>query len=390
MKSRIYEGRGVSSQKNEVHQAIAHLDQGLFPGAFCKILPDHLTGDPEACLLLHADGAGTKSSLAYLYWRETGDLSVFKGIAQDSLVMNLDDLGCVGAVTGFVLSNTLGRNAFRIPGLVVKTIIEGYEEQIELLAQEGVIIHSCGGETADLGDLVRTLVADSTLAVRMKRSEVIDLSKLTPGLAIVGFASYGQARWETAYNSGIGSNGLTAARHDSLSGIYKTKYPESFSPEMPLELAYAGKHLLTEPLAGTPLDWGKALLSPTRTYLPLIKQALQEFRSSIKGMVHCSGGGQTKCLKFGRNLAYHKTNLLPVPPLFQAIRHDQNLTWKEMFPVFNMGHRLEMYVEPTQAVALVELGQACGIAAQVIGQIQASPQGNQVVVTHEGESYSYP
>jgi len=383
--NKIYEGRGVSSTKQEIHDAIEGVDQGLFPGAFCKILPDHLTGDPASCLLMHADGAGTKSSLAYIYWKETGDLNVFKGIAQDSLVMNLDDLACVGAVDNLVLSNTIGRNKFNIPGEVVKAVIDGYEEVIAALQQEGITIHSCGGETADVGDLVRTLIVDSTMSACLKRDQVIDLGKLTAGKVIIGFASYGQAKWEKEYNAGMGSNGLTAARHDGFSKTYAEKYPESYSPEIPTELVYCGKRKLDEPLEGTPLTWGQAVLSPTRTYSPLIKQMLERFQPQIHGLIHCSGGGQTKCLKFGRNIHYIKDNLLPIPPLFAGIQKDHDLSLKEMFPVFNMGHRLEAFVEPQVAEQIIQLSKDCGIEAQVIGRLEESPSGNQLTIEHQGE-----
>ncbi len=385
--NQIYEGRGVSSSKSEIHQAIQGVDPGLFPGAFCKILPDHLTQDKDSCLLMHADGAGTKSSLAYLYWKETGDLSVFKGIAQDSLVMNLDDLACVGAVTGFVLSNTIGRNKFHIPGEVVQAIIWGYEELLTELADFGVIIHSCGGETADVGDLVRTLIVDSTLMVKLPKKQVIDLGAMRPQGVIVGFASYGQAKWEKTYNSGIGGNGLTAARHDSLTHEYAGQYPESFAPEIPPDLVYCGKRNLTEPLAGTPLNWGQAILSPTRTYTPLIKAILEEFRPAVQGFVHCSGGGQTKCLKFGQNIHYVKNALLPIPPLFTAIRKDRALHLQEMFPVFNMGHRLEAFIEESAADGVIALARSMGIEAQVIGHLEPNATGNQVTIQHQGEQW---
>ncbi|MDX2469873.1 MAG: AIR synthase-related protein [SAR324 cluster bacterium] len=388
--SKIYEARGVSSSKSEIHDAISDLDQGLFPGAFCKVLPDHITGDSDYCTLLHADGAGTKSSLAYIYWKETGDINIFKGIAQDSLIMNVDDMACVGAVDNLLLSNTIGRNKFHIPGAVIKAVIDGYEEVIAALAIEGVNIKSCGGETADLGDLVRTMVVDSTMMVRMKREDIIDLNNVSPGDSIIAFASYGQARWETGYNSGIGSNGLTAARHDVFSKEYATKYPESYSPEVPEELVYSGKHKLDDPLEGTPLNWGQAVLSPTRTYAPLIKNIIEALGKEIHGMVHCSGGGQTKCQKFGVGVHYIKDDLLPIPPIFRGIQKDQNLTLRDMMPVFNMGHRLELFCNPKHADQILALAKDAQIEAKVIGRVEKSTTDkNQLTIKHDGETLTF-
>jgi len=388
--SDIYLSRGVSSSKNEIHEAIRGIDQGLFPGAFCKILPDNLTGDAEYCMLMHADGAGTKSSLATLYWKETGDLSVFKGIAVDSLVMNLDDMACVGAVKGLLLSNTIGRNKFHIPGEVIKSIIEGYEETIEFLKKHDIGIESCGGETADVGDLVRTVIVDSTMMVRMKRSDVIDLDNIKPGDKIIGFASYGQAVWEEVYNSGIGSNGLTAGRHDCLSKIYKEKYPESFAPEIADEWVYCGEGKLLDPLEGTPLNLGQALLSPTRTYAPMIKKFLDVMPGEIHGLVHCSGGGQTKCAKFGRKIHYIKDNLFEIPPIFAYIRRTRGYSLKDMFPVYNMGHRLEAFVTEDKVQAILDIARECGIEAQVIGHCEASSsERNELTISHDGETIRY-
>ncbi len=388
--SNIYLSRGVSSSKKEIHQAIKNVDPGIFPGAFCKILPDTLTGASDYCVLMHADGAGTKSSLAYLYWKETGDLSVFKGIAIDSLVMNLDDLVCVGAIDRFLLSNTIGRNKFRIPGEVIQTIIEGFNEVVESLGEHGIQIDFCGGETADVGDLVRTIVVDSTIATRMKKSRVIDLNRVQEGDAIIGFASFGQTKWETTYNSGIGSNGLTAARHDCLSNEYARKYPESFSPDIPPTLVYCGKGKLDNPLEGTPLTLGQAILSPTRTYSPLIKKILQACFEHIHGMVHCTGGGQTKCLNFGQSIHYVKNNLFPEPPLFSYIRSSNKFSLKEMYPVYNMGHRLEIFASERAVPGILALARECDIEAQVIGHCRKSESSsNQLTIEHNGETIQY-
>lgn len=388
--SDIYIARGVSSSKTEIHQAIENLDQGLYPGAFCKILPDTLTSDEKYCLIMHADGAGTKSSLAYIYWKETGDLGVFKDIAMDSLAMNLDDLACVGAVDRFLLSNTIGRNKFLIPGEVIKSIIDGYNEAIAALGEFGINIDFCGGETADVGDLVKTVIVDSTVTTRMKRSDVIDLDNVRPGDCIIGFASFGQSAWESKHNSGIGSNGLTAARHDSLNNEYAKKYPESFSPEMPAELAYCGKGDLRQPLEGTALNLGQALLSPTRSYTPLIKKILKALPGKIHGMVHCSGGGQTKCLKFGKSIHYVKDNLFPIPAIFNFLMMNQNIGLKEMYPVFNMGHRLELFVEESYAQEILDIAKECKIDAQIIGRCEKnSTAANRLTIRGEGQELTY-
>lgn len=369
-----YNQRGVSSAKEEVHQAIRKLDKGLFPKAFCKIVEDHLCGDPEYCTVMHADGAGTKSSLAYLYWKETGDLSVWKGIAQDAIIMNVDDLLCVGATDNILLSSTIGRNKHLIPGEVISAIINGTEEVLEMLRNHGLNIRSTGGETADVGDLVRTIIVDSTVTARMKRSEVIDNSRIQPGDVIVGLASYGQASYETQYNSGMGSNGLTSARHDLLHKEYAGKYPESFDPAVPESLVYTGKYRVTDVLPDFPLDVGKMILSPTRTYAPVMIQVFKELRPHIHGMVHCSGGGQTKVLHFIENLHVIKDNLFEVPPLFRLIQQETQTPWQEMYKVFNMGHRLEVYLEEKHARLVIDIAAGFGIEAKVIGCTETSPE----------------
>ena len=388
--SNIYLSRGVSSSKNEIHEAIKDIDPGVFPGAFCKVLPDTLTGDPEYCLLMHADGAGTKSSLAYLYWKETGDISAFKGIAIDSLVMNLDDLACVGAVDHFLLSNTIGRNKFFIPGEVIQTIISGFAEIIQNLAEQDIQIEMCGGETADVGDVVRTLIVDSTITTRLKRKQVVNLNNITSGDVIIGFASFGQSKWENQYNSGIGSNGLTAARHDCFSEIYAAKYPESFSPEIPSDMAYCGTGKIEDPLAGTPLTLGQAVLSPTRMYTPLIRKILQYNPIDVHGLVHCTGGGQTKCLKFGHSIHYIKDNLFPIPPLFSYIIENKGYGLKEMYPVFNMGHRLELYTRESAVDDILTIARECEIDARIIGHCeQSTSAGNQLTIQHNQEKFTY-
>lgn len=389
MESDIYMKRGVSSSKSDVHKAISNIDKGLYPGAFAKVLPDLITGSEEHALLMHADGAGTKSSLAYVYWKETGDASIFRGIAMDSLVMNLDDLACVGAVDQFILSNTIGRNRSYIPGEIIQEIVEGYEEAADMLRKYGVEIHSSGGETADLGDLVRTLVVDSTLTARIRRKDIVDLDQVKPGNVIVGFASYGQAAWENEYNSGIGSNGLTAARHDVFNHEYAEKYPESYNPDIEKELVYCGPGKIQDPLEGTPLTLGKAVLSPTRTYTPLVKTALEKFRKGIKGILHCSGGGQTKCLKFGKNIHYIKDNLFDVPPLFAHIQSVTGQPWKNLFPVYNMGHRLEMYVEPEIAQELIQLSESYQIDAKIVGRCEAAEEKNKVSIQWDNNTFEY-
>lgn len=364
--------RGVSSQKEDVHKAISKVDKGLYPKAFCKIIPDLLGNDPDYCNIVHADGAGTKSSLAYLYWRETGDMSVWKGIAQDAIVMNTDDLICVGITGPFLLSSTIGRNKNLIPGEVIAAIIEGTESFCQEMREHGVDIHTTGGETADVGDLVRTIIVDSTLTARARRSNIISNHTIAPGQVIVGFASYGQATWETAYNGGMGSNGLTSARHDVFSSIYRDKYPESFDTALPNDVVYCGSKLLTDEVAGSPLDAGKLVLSPTRTYAPLVKTLLEELRPAIKGMVHCSGGGQTKVLHFTDNLHVVKNNLLPIPPLFQLIQQESQTPWAEMFRVFNMGHRLEIYTDEKSAETMIAIAKSYHIDSQIIGYTEAA------------------
>lgn len=388
--SDIYLSRGVSAGKEEVHDAIKEMDPGIFPDAFCRILPDSLTGNPDYCLLMHADGAGTKSSLAYLFWKETGDLSVFKGIAVDSLVMNLDDLACIGADDRFIMSNTIGRNRFFIPGAAIQTIIEGFSEICQTLAKYGIIVDLCGGETADVGDIVRTLVVDSTITTRMKRREVIDLKNVQPGDCIIGFAGFGQAEWEEQYNSGIGSNGLTAARHDCLSSIYAERYPETFSPEIPKDLIYCGTGKIEDPLQGTSMTLGQALLSPTRTYAPLIRKIRRDTAAPIHGIVHCTGGGQTKCLKFGHGIHYVKDNLFPIPPIFTYIIHTKNYSLQEMFPVYNMGHRLELYTIESAADRILDVAKDCGIEARVIGHCEKNEfGGNRLTIRYNKEQYTY-
>ena len=390
MESDLYAKRGVSSSKSEVHHAIENMDPGIFPGAFCKILPNVFSQDSESCLLMHADGAGTKAALAYIYWKETGDLNVFKDLAMDSLVMNLDDLACVGAVDQLVLSNTIGRNKIRIPGEIVKTLIQGYEESISLLASLGITIQMAGGETADVGDLVRTLIIDSTLVSRMKRSKVIDFSKVVPDDVIVGFSSFGRSRWESKYNSGIGSNGLTSARHDLFHTDYSEKYPESYAPEIQKGFVYCGPFKITDPLEGTPLNMGQAVLSPTRTYAPLIKEVLSQFGDQIHGLVHCSGGGQTKCVNFGRQIHYIKDNLLDPPPLFRVIQKVSGRKWKDLIPIYNLGSRLEMYVPENIMYKIIQIAKAMSIDAQRIGYCKkGSNNSNQLSIFFQGEEIQY-
>lgn len=371
--SKRYALRGVSASKEEVHNAIKNIDKGLFPQAFCKIVPDYLTGDDSYCLVMHADGAGTKSSLAYMYWRETGDVSVWKGIAQDALIMNIDDLLCVGATDNIMLSSTIGRNKNLIPGEVISAIINGTEELIAELKTFGVTIHSTGGETADVGDLVRTIIVDSTVTARMKRSEVIDNANIQAGDVIVGLASFGQANYEKQYNGGMGSNGLTSARHDVFEHSLAQKYPESFDAEVPLDLVYSGKMKLTDVVAGSPIDAGKLVLSPTRTYAPIVKEILSRYTAKdIHGMVHCSGGAQTKILHFIENLHVIKDNLFEVPPLFKLIREQSQTDWKEMYQVFNCGHRMELYVPENIASNIIEISKSFGVDAQIVGRVEAA------------------
>jgi phosphoribosylformylglycinamidine cyclo-ligase len=371
--SKRYAQRGVSASKEDVHNAIKNIDKGLFPKAFCKIVPDYLTNNHQYCLIMHADGAGTKSSLAYMYWKETGDLSVWKGIAQDALIMNIDDLLCVGATDNIMLSSTIGRNKNLIPGEVISAIINGTEELIEDLRKFGVTIHSTGGETADVGDLVRTIIVDSTVTARMKRSDVIDNANITDGDVIVGLESFGQASYETEYNGGMGSNGLTSARHDVFSKYLAKKYPESFDAAVPEELVYSGNTKLTDAVQDAPLDAGKLILSPTRTYAPIIKAILNKYnQDSLHGMVHCSGGAQTKILHFVENLHIIKDNMFVIPPLFQLIQEQSKTDWKEMYQVFNCGHRMELYVRPEIADDIISISKTFNVDAKIIGRVEAS------------------
>lgn len=366
-----YMMRGVSAMKEDVHNAIKHIDKGLFPQAFCKIIPDILGGDPDYCNIMHADGAGTKSSLAYMYWKETGDLSVWKGIAQDALVMNTDDLLCVGAVDNILVSSTIGRNKMLIPGEVISAIINGTDELLAQLRDMGIGIYATGGETADVGDLVRTIIVDSTVTCRMKRKDVIDNARIQPGDVIVGLSSCGQATYETEYNGGMGSNGLTSARHDVFAKYLAEKYPESYDKAVPEELVYSGNYRLTDDVEGSPLNAGKLVLSPTRTYAPVIKALLDEMRPEIHGMVHCTGGAQTKVLHFvSDNCKVIKDNMFPVPPLFKAIAEQSGTDWAEMYKVFNMGHRMEIYVRPELADKVIALSQSFHIDAQIVGRIE--------------------
>lgn len=371
--SQRYAMRGVSASKEDVHNAIKNIDKGLFPQAFCKIVPDYLTNDEKYCLIMHADGAGTKSSLAYMYWKETGDISVWKGIAQDALIMNIDDLLCVGATDNILLSSTIGRNKNLIPAEVISAIINGTEELIAELKTFGVTINSTGGETADVGDLVRTIIVDSTVTARMKRSDVIDNANIKPGDVIVGLASFGQAKYEKSYNGGMGSNGLTSARHDVFDNYLAQKYPESFDSAVPEELIYSGKVKLTDSVENAPIDAGKLVLSPTRTYAPIIKSILDKYTSNeIHGMVHCSGGAQTKVLHFVDSVHVIKDNLFPVPPLFQLIQEQSKTDWKEMYQVFNCGHRMELYVSEETANDIIAISESYGVAAQIVGRVEAS------------------
>ncbi|SFE80494.1 AIR synthase related protein [Thermoflexibacter ruber] len=380
-----YTQRGVSASKEEVHNAIKNLDKGLFPKAFCKIVPDLLTGDSEYCCIMHADGAGTKSSLAYLYWKETGDMSVWKGIAQDAIVMNLDDLLCVGVMDNILLSSIINRNKNLIPGEVISAIINGTEEVLEMLRSYGIGIYSTGGETADVGDLVRTVTVDSTVTARLKRSEVISNDKIQAGDVIVGLASYGRASYEAEYNGGMGSNGLTSARHDVFSKVLAQKYPESFDPAVPAHLVYSGKRNLTEKYKNLPIDIGKLVLSPTRTYAPVMKQIFESHRPHIHGLVHCSGGGQTKVLHFVENLHIVKDNLFPCPPLFELIQSESGTDWKEMYKVFNMGHRMEIYIPEKYALEIIQIAESFQIEAQVIGWVEKSTHKKLTIKSESGE-----
>ena len=388
MNSDRYNLRGVSSKKEDVHAAIKKIDKGLYPKAFCKIIPDYLTGDPEQCLIMHADGAGTKSSLAYAYWRETGDMSVWKGIAQDAVVMNTDDLMCVGATDNILLSSTIGRNKRLIPGEVISAIINGTEEFLQTMRDLGVGIYSTGGETADVGDLVRTVIVDSTVTTRMARKDVVTTDRIEAGDVIVGFASYGQATYESEYNGGMGSNGLTSARHDMFAHELATKYPETFDAGVPDDLVYTGRYGLTDRVEGSPLDMGKLVLSPTRTYLPVVNDILKEYRSTIHGMIHCSGGGQTKIMHFINQFKIVKDNLFETPILYRLIQEQSGTPWSEMYRVFNMGHRLEVYCPANIATDLISIGRKYGIDAQIIGRVEASEKP-QVEITANGGTYTY-
>lgn len=379
-----YNQRGVSASKEDVHQAIQNLDKGLFPKAFCKIVPDTLAGDKEYCMLMHADGAGTKSSLAYIYWKETGDVSVWKGIAQDAIIMNIDDLLCVGATGPILISSTLGRNKNLIPGEVIATLIRGTEEVLSMLRKYGMEIYSTGGETADVGDLVRTIIVDSTVTARMKRADVIDNANIQAGDVIVGLASYGKATYESEYNGGMGSNGLTSARHDVFDHTYALKYPESYDKAVPDNLVYSGKYKVTDELPGVDVNIGKLVLSPTRTYAPVMMDVLKSLRSQIHGVVHCSGGAQTKVLHFIDQLHVIKDNLFPIPPLFNLIHECSGTDWKEMYKVFNMGHRMEFYVPHRVANQLIEISKSFGIDAQIIGRVEASSHKKVTLITPHG------
>ncbi|MGV8992938.1 MAG: AIR synthase related protein [Flavobacterium sp.] len=388
--SKRYAQRGVSASKEDVHQAIKNIDKGLFPSAFCKIIPDYLTNDPEYCLIMHADGAGTKSSLAYMYWKETSDISVWKGIAQDALIMNIDDLLCVGATDNILLSSTIGRNKNLIPGEVISAIINGTEELIEDLKGFGVTIHSTGGETADVGDVVRTIIVDSTVTARMKRIDVIDNANIKAGDVIVGLASFGQANYEKSYNGGMGSNGLTSARHDVFSKYLATKYPESYDAAVPEELVYSGGLKLTDSVENSPIDAGKLVLSPTRTYAPVIKKILSKYDAKdIHGLVHCSGGAQTKILHFiGDDLHIIKDNMFEVPPLFKTIQEQSKTDWKEMYQVFNCGHRMEIYVPQDVAADIIAISESFGIDAQIVGRVEAS-ESKKLTISSQYGTFEY-
>ena len=384
MNDQRYNLRGVSASKEDVHNAIKNIDKGIFPKAFCKIIPDILGGDPEYCNIMHADGAGTKSSLAYMYWKETGDLGVWRGIAQDALIMNIDDLLCVGATDNILVSSTIGRNKLLVPGEVISAIINGTEELLAELRDLGVNAYSTGGETADVGDLVRTIIVDSTVTCRMKRKDVIPNGNIRPGDVIVGLSSYGQASYEKSYNGGMGSNGLTSARHDVFGKYLATKYPESYDNAVPDELVYSGTLKLTDKIAELGIDAGKLVLSPTRTYAPVIKKLLDEMRSQIHGMVHCSGGAQTKIMHFVEKMRVAKNNLFPVPPLFNIIQEQSGTDWHEMYKVFNMGHRMEIYVDSSNAQKVIEISHSFGIDAQIVGYTEASDRNELIIESDKG------
>jgi phosphoribosylformylglycinamidine cyclo-ligase len=380
-----YSQRGVSASKEDVHQAISKLDKGLFPKAFCKIVPDYLGNDEDYCTVMHADGAGTKSSLAYIYWKETGDISVWKGIAQDAIIMNIDDLLCVGATNNILLSSTIGRNKNLIPGEVVSAIINGTEEVLEMLRRYGLGIISTGGETADLGDLVRTIIVDSTVVSRMKRSDVVDNSRIKGGDVIVGLASYGKASYEDEYNGGMGSNGLTSARHDVFHNTYASKYPESYDIKISADLVYSGGYKLTDRVLDVPVNAGKLVLSPTRTYAPIIIEVLKNLRQQIHGMIHCSGGAQTKVLHFIDNVHVIKDNLFDTPPLFKMIQEESKTDWKEMYKVFNMGHRMELYMDRKHSQEVIEIAKSFGVDAKVIGRVEHSSQKELTLISKHGK-----
>ncbi len=384
MSDERYMRRGVSAAKEDVHNAIRNVDKGIFPGAFCKIIPDILGGDPRYCNIMHADGAGTKSSLAYAYWRATGDMSVWKGIARDALIMNIDDLLCVGATDNILVSSTIGRNKGLIPGSVIAALINGTEEILERLRSFGIGIYSTGGETADLGDLVRTIVVDSTVTCRMRRDRVIDNADITAGDVIVGLASFGQATYEDEYNGGTGSNGLTSARHDVFSKAVAHAYPETFDPAMPDDLVYSGSVGLTDAVEGSPLDAGKLVLSPTRTYAPVIKKILEEMRQDIHGMVHCTGGAQTKVMHFVKDKHVIKDNLFPTPVLFALIAKESGTDWKEMYKVFNMGHRMEIYLKPEHAGKVIDISRSFGIDARIVGRVEDAPANRLTIISEHG------
>ncbi|WP_439487712.1 AIR synthase related protein [Algoriphagus sp.] len=383
-----YMQRGVSASKEDVHQAISKLDKGLYPKAFCKIVEDTLGNDPDYCNIMHADGAGTKSSLAYSYWKETGDVSVWKGIAQDAIIMNTDDLLCVGAINNILVSSTIGRNKNLVPGEVISAIIEGTEEVLQMLRDNGVNAVLTGGETADVGDLVRTIIVDSTVTCRMRRDEVISNDQIQGGDVIVGLASFGQAKYETAYNGGMGSNGLTSARHDVFNKVLKTKYPESFDPSVPEDLVYSGKYNLTDPAPGAPVNIGKLVLSPTRTYAPIMVDVLNYMRPRIHGLVHCSGGAQTKVLHFVDDVHVIKDNLFETPPLFQIIQEESCTDWKEMYKVFNMGHRMEVYLDERYAEEIIDIAESYGVEAQIIGRVEPY-QGKKVTINSPHGTFEY-
>ena len=385
MSDQRYNLRGVSASKEDVHKAIKNIDKGIFPKAFCKIIPDILGGDPAYCNIMHADGAGTKSALAYMYWKETGDLSVWKGIAQDALIMNIDDLLCVGATDNILVSSTIGRNKLLIPGEIISAIINGTDELLSELRELGVNAYATGGETADVGDLVRTIIVDSTVTCRMKRTDVISNHNIQPGDVIVGMSSYGQASYEKEYNGGMGSNGLTSARHDVFSKYLAKKYPESYDAAVPEALVYSGNLKLTDQIKELGIDAGKLVLSPTRTYAPVIKKLLDQMRPLIHGMVHCSGGAQTKVMHFVENLKITKNNLFPVPPLFKIIQEQSGTDWQEMYKVFNMGHRMEIYIAPQHAQNVIDITRSFGIDAQVVGYVEASNKNELIIESEFGE-----